>query len=72
MTEDVKDADREFVEHRVRHAVGISALRRIGRIVAAEQRADDEKAAVLRWLLRYGWIIALCALILFAYLMGVI
>ena len=67
-----EDTDREFVEQRIRHAVGISALHRIGRIVAAEHRADDEKAAVLRWLLRYGWIIALCTLILFAYFMGVI
>jgi hypothetical protein len=32
-------------------------LRRIGTIVAEEQKTDDQKAKVLRWFVRYGWII---------------
>ncbi|MHB0926310.1 MAG: hypothetical protein ACYC1F_07395 [Gallionellaceae bacterium] len=68
--------EREIVEHKVRRAVGVNALRKIGEIVADERQADTEKARVLRWLLRwllrYGWLVALGAVLAWAYWMGVI
>lgn len=47
----------------------MEALRQIGEIVAQEQRADYEKARLLRWSARYGWLLlAGIALVLsFAY-----
>ncbi|HEY0664957.1 MAG TPA: hypothetical protein VGD24_02725 [Gallionella sp.] len=67
----MSDNEDERVEKNVRHAAGISALRKIGRIVAQEQRADAEKAAALRWFARYGWMALLGAALLLAYLLGV-
>lgn len=69
---DNPEPEREIVERKVRHAVGIHALRKIGKIVAEEQRADAEKARALRWFVRYGWLIALGIGLLAAYWMGVI
>jgi len=69
---DNPEPERAIVEHKVRRAVGIHALRKIGKIVADEQQADEEKARVLRWFLRYGWLIALCAVLAWAYWTGVI
>lgn len=64
--------DQELIEKTARRAAGISALRKIGRIVAEEQQADAEKAFVLHWLARYGWIVLAGAALLLAFLMGVI
>ena len=64
--------EREIVEHKVRRAVGVNALRKIGEIVADEQQADEEKANMLRWFVRYGWLVALGAVLAWAYWMGVI
>ena len=66
------DPEQEFVEQKVRRAVGISALRKIGVIVAEEQRSDAASANVLRWCVRYGWIILLGGALLLAYTMGFI
>jgi len=68
----VSDPLQEIVEHKVRRAAGANALRKIGRIVADEQQADDEKARALRWFFRYGWLALLCVALALAYLMGVI
>jgi len=68
----MSDPLQEIVEHKVRRAAGANALRKIGRIVAEEQRADDEKARALRWFFRYGWLVLLCGALALAYLMGVI
>ena len=64
--------EREIVEYKVRHAVGLHALRKIGKIVAEEQQADADKARALRWFVRYGWLIALGIGLATAYWMGVI
>jgi len=69
---DQDEPEQESMQRNIRHTVGISALRRIGRIVAAEQRADAEQAAALRWMLRYGWIALAVGVLLFAYFAGVI
>lgn len=68
----MNDTEQEIVEQKVRRAVGISALRKIGRIVAEEQKTDAGKATVLRWLTRYGWIILSGAALLLAYVLGLI
>jgi hypothetical protein len=64
--------EQSIVEHKVRRAVAINALRRIGLIVVAEQQTDTDKARLLRWLARYGWIILSGAALLVAYLTGLI
>lgn len=64
--------EREIVEHKVRRAAGVNALRKIGKIAADERQADKEKANALRWFLRYGWLVALGAVLAWAYWTGVI
>lgn len=64
--------EQNIVEQKVRRAVGISALRKVGAIVAREQQADADKARVLRWFARYGWIVLAGAALLLAYLAGMI
>jgi len=55
--------EKEKLERNVRRAAGVSALRKIGKIVAEEQQADNEKASALKWFFRYGWIVLVgCAL----------
>ena len=63
---------QEIVEHKVRRAAGLNALRKIGAIVAEEQQADADKAKVLLWFARYGWIVLIGSALLLAYLMGVV
>ncbi len=63
----MSDPEKEIVEHKVRRAAGINALHKIGRIVAEEQQADEEKTRVLRWFLRYGWLIAPGAVVAWAW-----
>ncbi|OGS98349.1 MAG: hypothetical protein A3F73_12435 [Gallionellales bacterium RIFCSPLOWO2_12_FULL_59_22] len=66
------EPEREVVEHKVRRAVGIHALRKIGRIVAEEQQADADKARELRWFARCGWLIVPGIGMILAYWIGVI
>jgi hypothetical protein len=66
------EPEQEVVEHKVRRAVGINALHKIGVIVAEEQLADADKAKVVRWFMRFGWIVLIGSALLLANLMGVI
>lgn len=68
----MSNPEHEVVEHKVRRAMGVHALRKIGKIVAEERQADSEKARVLNWSVRYGWLIALCIVLIFAYAKGII
>ena len=70
--EPVQNPEQNIVEHKIRRAVGLNALRKIGVIVAGERQADTEKANMLRWFSRYGWIIMLCVVLLAVYLTGMI
>ena len=54
----MNEFEQERLEKNVRRTAGLSALRKIGGIVAEEQQADAEKERVLRWLARFGWLIA--------------
>jgi hypothetical protein len=67
----MSDTEDERVEKNVRHAVGVSALRKIARIVAEDRQVDAEKEKALRWFVRYGWMVLLGAALLLAYLLGV-
>ena len=64
--------EQEIVEQKVRRAAAINALRKVGRIVARENQADLDKAKVLRWFVRYGWMILLGGALLLAYGIGII
>ena len=64
--------EQEIVEQKVRRAVGINALRKIGLIVSAEQQAEADKARLLRWFARYGWIVLPGAALLAAYAISLI
>jgi hypothetical protein len=68
----VNGDDQEIVEQEVRRAAGVNVLRKIGLIVAAEQRTDADKAKLLRWFARYGWIILPGAALLAAYAISLI
>ena len=68
----MNNPNEEIVEQKVRHAVGINALRKIRAIVAREQQVDTDKANVLQRFARYGWIFLLGAALLAAYAMGLI
>jgi len=63
---------QDIVEHKIRRAVGLNALHKMGGIVAAEQQADAEKAKIVRWFIRYGWLVALVAGLSCAYVFGII
>jgi hypothetical protein len=66
----VTSAEQEIVKQKVQRAVGINALRKIGLIVSAEQKMDADKARLLRWFARYGWIVLPGAALLVAYAIG--
>jgi len=68
----VNGAEQEIVKQKVRRAVGINALRKIGLIVSAEQQTDADKARLLRWFARYGWIVLPGAALLAAYAISLI
>ena len=68
----MNDTERESIDRNIRRAVGTNVLGRIGKIVAAEQRADMEKAKVLSWLVRYGVVVLAGAALLLSLVMGVI
>ena len=68
----MNSAEQEIVKQKVRRAVGINALRKIGLIVSAEQQAEADKARLLRWFARYGWIVLPGAALLAAYAISLI
>ena len=70
--EPLQSQGQSIVEQKVRRAVAINALRKIGLIVAAEQQTDSDKAKWLHWFARYGWIVLPGIALLLAYMMGLI
>jgi hypothetical protein len=68
----MQSPEQNIVEQKVRRAASINALRKIGLIVATEQQTDNEKARLLRWFARYGWIVLPGAALLVAYAIGLI
>ena len=71
-TDDKNDLNQEKIDKNVQRTVANNALRKIGVIVAEEQRADDFKAKMQRWFLRFGGIVLLACLLLLAKAMSLI
>jgi hypothetical protein len=68
----VNHPEQEIVAQKTRRAATISAMRKIGTIVARENQADMDRIKVLRWFARYGWMILLGGVPLLAYGLGII
>ena len=68
----MSESEQRHIDMNVRREVGISALRKIGKIVADEEKIDAEKENALRWVARYGWIILLGGILLLSYIMRLI
>lgn len=62
----------EVVEHKVRHATAVNALRKISTLVGEERKIEAAKARYTRWLLRYGIAMLLLVCAVLAYFLGVI
>jgi hypothetical protein len=61
----------EQMQQNIRRSTGVNALKKIGAIVDEENRNDAADVRMLRWLLRYGWIVLLIAAAILARLTGV-
>lgn len=61
----------DLLQRNIRHTTGLHALKQMRAIVDEERRDDAAKAGVLRWMMRYGWIILLAVAALLARLTGV-
>jgi hypothetical protein len=59
------------MQKNIRRTTGQHALRKIRAIVDEENEHDAAVARILRWLLRYGWIVLLVVGAVLARLMGV-
>ena len=68
----MSESEQRHIDMNVRREVGINALRKIGKIVADEEKIDAEKENALRWVARYGWIILLGGILLLSYIMRLI
>jgi hypothetical protein len=68
----VNSVEQDIVEQKVRRAAGINALRKIGLIVSAEQQMGTDKARLLRWFARHGWIVLPGVALLAAYAISLI
>jgi hypothetical protein len=68
----MKNSEPEMLDQNIQRAAGVNALRKIGAIVEEERRLDKEKSRVLRWFVRYGWMVLSGFAVLLAYLTGVI
>ena len=62
---------KDPLQQNIRRSAMLSALRKIRAIVDEENRQEAATAQMLRWLLRYGWIVLLLVVALLARLMGV-
>ena len=68
----MNNPEQDIVQNKVRRAVGVNALRKIGGIVAEDRQLDADKASLLRWFVRYGWIFLPAVTLLAGYLIVVI
>jgi hypothetical protein len=59
------------MQQNIQRTTAQHALRKIRTIVDEENRNDAEDARILRWLLRYGWMVLLIIAVVLARLMGV-
>ncbi len=59
------------LQQNIRRTTGLHALRKIRAVMDEENRQEAATARILRWLLRYGWIVLLAIVVVLARLMGV-
>ncbi|MBU0622157.1 MAG: hypothetical protein KJ795_09935 [Gammaproteobacteria bacterium] len=59
------------LQQNIRRTTGLHALKQIGDIVEEDNRNEAAKAHVLRWMLRYGWLVLLLIAAVLARLTGV-
>ena len=59
------------LQQNIRRTTGQHALKKIRAIVDEENENDAAATRILRWLLRYGWIVLLVVAVFLARLMGV-
>ena len=59
------------LQQNIRRTTGQHALRKIRAIVDEENENDAAATRILRWLLRYGWVVLLVIAAVLARLMGV-
>jgi hypothetical protein len=62
----------EVIEHKVKHATAVNAMRKISTIVGEEQKIEAAKVCYTRWLLRYGIAMLLLVCAILAHFLGVI
>jgi hypothetical protein len=63
--------DNDPLQQNIRRTTGQHALKKIRAIVDKENENDAAATHILRWLLRYGWIVLLVIAAFLARLMGV-
>ena len=68
--DNIHGTEQDVIEKKVRRAVAANALRKIGVIVAEDQRVEEHKAKVLRWFLRFGLIILIVGMLLLTKFLG--
>jgi hypothetical protein len=59
------------LQQNIRRTTGQLALKKIRKIVDEENEKEATEARILRWMLRYGWIVLLVFAAVLANLMGV-
>jgi hypothetical protein len=59
------------LQQNIRRTTGQLALKKIRKIVDEENEKEATEARILRWMLRYGWIVLLAFAAVLARLIGV-
>ena len=68
----MNNPEKEVVEQKIRRATAINALRKIGLIVAEEQKTEARQEQAWRWMLLLGLLILLFSAALLGKSCGVI
>jgi hypothetical protein len=64
-------SEDDKLQQNIKRTTSMRALKQIHAIVEQENKNDAETARVLRWLLRFGWVLLLLVGAILAHLMGV-
>jgi hypothetical protein len=64
-------SDDEKMQQNIDRTASKHALKQIHAIVEQENKNDAERARVLHWLLRFGWVLLILFAAILAHLMGV-
>ena len=64
-------SDDEKLQQNIDRTTSKHALKQIHAILEKENKNDAENARILRWLLRFGWVILILIAAVLAHLMGV-